>query len=169
MTTDQNLISELYNKNIRGGVLNEMTPFVGDQYGDFGSERAHKSYDSEDPDLFKAFVRPQYQSAMRRFADDPKHPLYIRQIVDFVGKEILAQIADEDGRIEDNKREVAERAGSIIGQKFGFPKTHLKHLGRNVIDALIRAQIIKEVDSARGRGGSKGKAKFDPSVFDDLD
>ena len=151
MSEDVKLIEEAY-----GEVLNEMMPFVSGE-GGFGGD-ADDKYETGNADKFKAFGSK--YSGAGGVSDREDFSEILQSIINSVGKDILAAIADEDGRIEDNKREAGKRAGEILFQKSGgvFGKTHSQHLGRNVVDALLRADIIREVDSARGKsGGAKEK------------
>ena len=154
-------IASLYTEKVwKEAPLNEMAPpfEAGGSPGEFSTSNR---------DDFKAFTQPQYKSATRGIADSPEFEMILKNIIRTVGKAILKEIEGSGGRVPDSRQEMNERAGAAIqrlilaGGKPLFQGSHSKHLGRNVVDALIKAGHLKEVDSARGRhksGGSAGKA-----------
>lgn len=165
MNTDIELISEAY----RTKILNEAPPPFADGDESFGSS-AEKKYGVEDPDNnFKAFTK--YPSATKDIQNREDLPDVLKVIVNQIGKQIVQTIADEGGRIEDSKQEAGIRAGELIFQKYPFfRKSHTKHLGRNVIDALLRAGLIKEVDRGTGSGSrQRSTAGLDFDFSTDMD
>lgn len=156
-------IASLYTEKVwKEAPLNEMAPpfEAGGSPGEFSTSNR---------DDFKAFTQPQYKSATRGIAESPEFEQILKGIISSIGKALLSEIKGAGGRLPDSRQEMNERAGRAITslivskgtQKPIFQGSHAKHLGRNVVDALIKAGHLKEVDSARGRhksGGSAGKA-----------
>ena len=167
---DLALISETYAKK----VLNEnVPPFeLGGSYENPDTSK----YQTGDRDEYKAFSSETYPKLTRGFDTNPDYERLLTAIINRVGKQIVAAITDADGRIEDSKVEAGARAGDIITRtvlvkgKPLFPPSHAEHLGRNIIDALLRAEVIKELPRTRRGGGSSVASKAtNITGFDDFD
>jgi len=172
---DLALISETYARD----VLNEAVPpfELGSNYESPDESKYKAERGQANPKgLFKAFNPETYKhdKGVVKLASSSNFGVLLTAIINKVGKDIVAAISDEGGRIEDSKQEAAERAGAIIQKRIidratgspMFSNSQSKHLGRNVVDALERAGVIKEL--TRTRKGS-GPAEIKDISMDDID
>lgn len=165
---DLALISETYAKS----VLNENVPPF--ELGGSYENPDPSKYETGERGKFKAFQSEKYPKQTRGFSENPDYERLLTAIISRVGKEIVAAITDAEGRIEDTKQEAGQRAGEIInrtilvkGQPL-FQASHAQHLGRNIIDALERAGVIKELPRTRSGGESSVASKaVDITDFDE--
>lgn len=164
-----NEIANLYTEGVLKSekVLSEsMPPFeMGDSPG--GDIPPYQSDD------YKAFTQPQYKSATRGLftgADPAAEGTLVKRIVEVVGKDIVAAIEGAGGRVADNRQEMNKRAGLIIMKRILangkplFQGSHAQHLGRNVVEALIRAGRLKEIREGGGRGGRSSSGVSPESI-----
>ena len=167
-------IASLYTEKVwkDSAALNEMAPPFEP------GESPGSPVNTSDPSDFKAFTQPQYKGATRGISERDDFQNILQGIIKRIGKVLLDEIEAGGGRVEDSRQEMNERAGRAIMKwitigstgKPLFQGSHAKHLGRNVVDALVKAGHLKEVDSARGRhksgggGGVGSKSQFSGDV-----
>jgi hypothetical protein len=150
--TDLNIIAERYELQ----VLNE-TPFAA---GEYYSDPKKDEYKLDDRNEWKAASSDTYSKMTGDLGNNPEFKEIMSSITDAVGASILQAIQDAGGKIPDNRKQLQERVAKVvksieIGGRPLFTPSHTIHVARNIVGALERAGVIKEVDKTRAGGGGK--------------